>query len=51
MLGPLSGIRVLLNGTMAVAPFSVTMMSDFGAEVIALEWLKVDGDPAKHQKP
>lgn len=49
--GPLSGIRVLLNGTVVAAPFSATMMSDFGAEVIALERPKVGGDPARHQKP
>ena len=35
--GPLSGIRVLLNGTVVAAPFAATMFSDFGAEVIALE--------------
>jgi Predicted acyl-CoA transferases/carnitine dehydratase len=49
--GPLSGIRVLLNGTVVAAPFAATMMSDFGAEVIALERPKVGGDPARHQKP
>lgn len=49
--GPLSGIRVLLNGTVVAAPFCATMMSDFGAEVIALERPKVGGDPARHQKP
>ena len=49
--GPLTGIRVLLNGTVVAAPFTATMMSDFGAEVIALERPKVGGDPARHQKP
>ncbi|WP_425805696.1 CoA transferase [Desulfitobacterium sp. Sab5] len=49
--GPLAGIRVLLNGTVVAAPFTATMMSDFGAEVIALERPKVKGDPARHQKP
>ena len=49
--GPLCGIRVLLNGTVVAAPFAATMMSDFGAEVIALERPKVGGDPARHQKP
>lgn len=49
--GPMSGIRVLLNGTVVAAPFSATMLSDFGAEVIALERPKVGGDPARHQKP
>jgi crotonobetainyl-CoA:carnitine CoA-transferase CaiB-like acyl-CoA transferase len=51
VFGPLAGIRVLLNGTVVAAPFSATMMSDFGAEVIALERPKVGGDPARHQKP
>ncbi len=49
--GPLSGIRVLLNGSVVAAPFAATMMSDFGAEVIALERPKVGGDTARHQKP
>lgn len=49
--GPLSGIRVLLNGSVVAAPFAATMMSDFGAEVIALERAKVGGDSARHQKP
>jgi len=49
--GPLTGIRVLLNGTVVAAPFTATMMSDFGAEVIALERPKMKGDPARHQKP
>lgn len=51
VFGPLNGMRVLLNGTVVAAPFSATMMSDFGAEVIALERPKVGGDPARHQKP
>jgi crotonobetainyl-CoA:carnitine CoA-transferase CaiB-like acyl-CoA transferase len=49
--GPLSGIRVLLNGTVVAAPFAATMMSDFGAEVIALERPKTGGDPARYQRP
>ncbi len=49
--GPLSGIRVLLNGTVVAAPFTATMLSDFGAEVIALERPKMKGDPARHQRP
>ena len=49
--GPLSGLRVLLNGTVVAAPFTATMLSDFGAEVIALERPKVKGDTARHQKP
>ena len=49
--GPLSGIRVLLNGSVVAAPFAATMLSDFGAEVIALERPKVGGDTARAQKP
>ena len=49
--GPLSGIRVLLNGSVVAAPFAATMMSDFGAEVIALERKKIGGDTARHQQP
>ena len=49
--GPLSGMRVLLNGTVVAAPFTATMLSDFGAEVISLERPKVKGDTARHQKP
>ncbi|MGN1142852.1 MAG: CoA transferase [Oliverpabstia sp.] len=49
--GPLSGIRVLLNGSVVAAPFAATMLSDFGAEVIALERPKVKGDTARHQQP
>jgi crotonobetainyl-CoA:carnitine CoA-transferase CaiB-like acyl-CoA transferase len=51
VFGPLAGIRVLLNGSVVAAPFAATMMSDFGAEVIALERHKVGGDSARHQKP
>jgi len=49
--GPLSGIRVLLSGTVVAAPFAATMFSDFGAEVIAVERPTVKGDTARHQKP
>jgi len=49
--GPLSGIRVLLNGSVVAAPFAATMLSDFGAEVIALERKKGGGDTARHQQP
>jgi crotonobetainyl-CoA:carnitine CoA-transferase CaiB-like acyl-CoA transferase len=49
--GALSGIRVLLNGSVVAAPFAATMLSDFGAEVIALERPKSKGDPARHQMP
>lgn len=49
--GALTGIRVLLNGSVVAAPFAATMLSDFGAEVIALERPKTKGDPARHQMP
>lgn len=49
--GPLAGIRVLLNGTVVAAPFAATMMSDYGAEVIALERPTTKGDSARHQVP
>ena len=48
--GPLSGIRVLLSGSVVAAPFAATMLSDFGAEVIALE-RPGKGDVARHQIP
>ncbi|MCR5785913.1 MAG: CoA transferase [Eubacterium sp.] len=48
--GPLSGIRVLLNGSVVAAPFAATMLSDFGAEVIALE-RPGKGDVARAQMP
>ena len=48
---PLNGIRVLLNGSVVAAPFAATMLSDFGAEVIALERPKIGGDTARHQQP
>ncbi|MDO4650576.1 MAG: CoA transferase, partial [Eubacteriales bacterium] len=49
--GPLSGVRVLLNGSVVAAPFAATMLSDFGAEVIALERPSIGGDTARHQQP
>ncbi|MCR4842185.1 MAG: CoA transferase, partial [Eubacterium sp.] len=48
--GPLAGIRVLLSGSVVAAPFAATMLSDFGAEVIALE-RPGKGDVARHQVP
>lgn len=49
--GPLQGVRVLPNGSVVAAPFAATMLSDFGAEVIALERPKTGGDSARHQQP
>ncbi|AET68586.1 putative acyl-CoA transferase/carnitine dehydratase [Desulfosporosinus orientis DSM 765] len=48
--GPLSRIRVLLNGTIVAGPFCATMFGDFGAEVIALERPTMP-DPYRFQVP
>lgn len=48
--GPLSGMRVLSNSTITAAPFSTTLMSEMGAEVIQLERPN-SGDPYRHQFP
>lgn len=48
--GPLSGLRILLNGSVAAAPFAATMLSDFGAEVIQIE-LPRWGDALRTQRP
>jgi crotonobetainyl-CoA:carnitine CoA-transferase CaiB-like acyl-CoA transferase len=48
--GPLTGMRVLCNGTINAAPFAATMLSDFGAEVIQIERPNI-GDPGRGQAP
>lgn len=48
--GPLSGMRVLVSGTIVAAPFAATMLSDFGAEFIQIERPKI-GDPYRGQSP
>lgn len=48
--GPLTGMRVLCNGTIIAAPFAATMLGDFGAEVIQIERPNI-GDPAREQAP
>lgn len=48
--GPLTGIRVLLNGTIVAGPFCATMFGDFGAEVITLERPTMP-DPYRFQSP
>ncbi|HEX3032453.1 MAG TPA: CoA transferase, partial [Bacillota bacterium] len=48
--GPLSGMRILLSGTITAAPFSTTLMSDMGAEVIQVERPNI-GDPYRKQFP
>jgi len=44
--GALSGIRVLDIATFVAAPFSATVLADFGAEVIKIEHPR-DGDPLR----
>lgn len=48
--GPLTGMRVLCNGTIIAAPFAASLLSDFGAEVIQIERPNL-GDPARGQAP
>lgn len=48
--GPLTGMRVLLNGTIVAGPFTATMLGDFGAEVIVLERPTMP-DPYRFQNP
>jgi crotonobetainyl-CoA:carnitine CoA-transferase CaiB-like acyl-CoA transferase len=43
---PLNGMRVLDIATFLAAPFSATLLSEFGAEVIKIEHPK-DGDPLR----
>jgi crotonobetainyl-CoA:carnitine CoA-transferase CaiB-like acyl-CoA transferase len=50
VFGPLTGMRVLCNGTINAAPFAATMLSDFGAEVIQIERPNI-GDPGRFQAP
>ncbi|MGD9504930.1 MAG: CaiB/BaiF CoA transferase family protein [Syntrophobacteraceae bacterium] len=48
--GALSGIRVLLTGSIVAAPFAATMMAENGAEVIHVERPNI-GDPFRTQAP
>ena len=48
--GPVSGMRVLLTGTIVAAPFGVQLLADFGAEVIHVE-LPDLGDSYRTQMP
>jgi len=50
VFGPLTGIRVMFNGTIVAGPFASTLFSDFGAEVIVLERPKFP-DPYRLQNP
>lgn len=48
--GPLTGMRVLVNGTIVAAPFASTLLGEFGAEVIQIERPNI-GDPYRGQSP
>ena len=48
--GPLTGMRVLLTGSIVAAPFAASMLADYGAEVIHVERPGV-GDPYRGQSP
>lgn len=48
--GPLSGMRILLTGSIVAAPFAAQLAADFGAEVIHLELPNV-GDSYRTQMP
>ncbi|BBO91325.1 CaiB/BaiF CoA transferase family protein [Desulfosarcina ovata] len=48
--GPLTGMRVLMTGSIVEAPFAAGMLADYGAEVIHVERPGV-GDPYRGQSP
>lgn len=48
--GPLSGMRVLLTGSVVAAPFAASLLAEYGAEVIHVERPKI-GDPYRGQSP
>lgn len=48
--GPLTGMRVLLSGTVVAAPFAAQLLGDFGAELIQVEFPKI-GDAYRYQSP
>ena len=48
--GPLSGMRVLLTGSIVAAPFSASLLAEYGAEVIHVERPGF-GDPFRGQSP
>lgn len=47
--GALSGMRVLMTGTIVAAPFAATLLAENGAEVIHVE--RPGGDPYRLQSP
>ena len=48
--GPLTGMRVLLTGSIVSAPFAASMLAEYGAEVIHVERPGI-GDPYRAQAP
>ncbi|WP_027718069.1 CaiB/BaiF CoA transferase family protein [Desulfovirgula thermocuniculi] len=48
--GPLSGMRILLTGSIVAAPFGATILAEYGAELIHVERPNV-GDPFRYQAP
>jgi crotonobetainyl-CoA:carnitine CoA-transferase CaiB-like acyl-CoA transferase len=48
--GPLSGMRVLLTGSVVAAPFAASLLAEYGAEVIHVERPRI-GDPYRGQSP
>lgn len=48
--GPLSGMRVLMTGSIVAAPFAASILGEYGAEVIHVERPGA-GDPYRSQAP
>lgn len=48
--GPLTGMRVLMTGSMVAAPFAATLLAEYGAEVIHVERPDI-GDTFRGQAP
>lgn len=48
--GPLTGMRVLLTGSIVSAPFAASILAEYGAEVIHVERPGI-GDPYRAQAP
>jgi len=48
--GPMSGVRVLITGSIVAGPVAATLMAEFGAEVIHVEMPGV-GDALRGQSP
>jgi crotonobetainyl-CoA:carnitine CoA-transferase CaiB-like acyl-CoA transferase len=48
--GPLTGMRVLMTGSIVAAPFCASLLAEYGAEVIHVERPNI-GDPYREQAP